>query len=852
MKIIFSILLLISAYFSFSQATFTSFRSGSWSDTTLATGPWTITGSDPNGIPDTNDIVIIQNSHSIILDKDGSAASITINTSGTFDWNGKLLTLYGNLSNSGNISGQIKLYIRANSNISSTSTLFFGLNSGTVGLFQIFNSTVTVSSGTTINLRSSSTGVNSLGSLNIRNNAHLINNGVISVASLGNGGAGATSNNRLTNTNGSQFTLLTSLNITSGNLIITNQTGSNFFINSTSSVNIPNCAFYNLTLQGSGTKNAQSNLIINNDLINSSATLTLGSNNMTVTGNLTTAGSISSTATLNIAGNVSFTGSANLIGDNTISLNGTSAQSFSSASSIAFFNLTCNNNAGVSLTSGTYTLSNILNVSAGNFNAGSNILTMLSDATKTSIIGSSAGTISGSMIMQRFMAPLNVYRKFDLGSCVSSATIDDWDNELYMSIGAPNNVAGYPGGDGDAPTLTGQPGRSVYIYNNQSVATNKYEPVVTGTTLQVGRGYQVVISDGVTNCTSNCFPGRVIDLRGTPNMGTISLPVFRTGSNGSNLVANPFQAHIDWNLVTKSNISNTVYFLEYNGTKSTYLTPLTNPIINPGMGFMCVATGSNPSVSIPQSAKTTSTSSAFGARLNSTNEDIVNLKLRISSTENSEYNEAELVFEKKSSPGFDLEKDFLFGESLDENVPVLTFTDSGKFIIRNFFNDELETVSFPLSISTPISSNYSIDLEGLYESSSYQDAYLINNITKEKYPLTYNKSASIYFDKVENNQFNFVLSKKSNLEEANNSISNTITFFSTSENLVIKNLANQIQHFDLKIYNVLGQLLFEQSNAVSGKSELIIPTEFMKSDIYVVKLKTTEGSEITKKVVLTK
>lgn len=843
MKLIFSVLILITSYLGFSQAIYTSNGNADW----VTKSNWIISGTDGDGdsIPDSNDDVIIN--HTVTLTDTREAQSLIINSGGTFNWNGNLLTLYGNFTNSGNVSGQIRFYVRANSTLTSSSTLFFGINGGSVGLFQIFNCNVTISSGTSINLRTTSSGANSSGFLQIRNNAHLINNGNISTSNLGNGGVGATSNNRLTNNNNSQFTLSNTINLSSGNILITNQTGSEFFMNSSSAVNIPNCAYYNLTLQGSGIKSTTSHLTINNDLTISAGSLSLGTNNLTVTRNLSTTGSISSTGNLNLGGNVNFTGSATLNGNNNVNLNGSSAQSFSTASLIPFYNLTCNNSAGVTLSSGTYTLRNILTVSAGNLNAGSNLLTMLSDATSTAIIGNSSGSISGSMIMQRFMAPLNVYRKYDLGSCVTSATIDDWDNELYLSIGAPDNVPGFPGGDGGAG------GRySVFSYNNQSLASNKYEPVLTGTTLQVGRGYQAIISDGSTTCTSNCFPGRVIDLRGTPNMGTVSLPVFRTGSNGSNLVSNPFQAHIDWNLVSKSNVSNTVYFLEYNGTKSTYFTPSVNPIINPGLGFMCIATGSNPSVSIPQSAKTTSTSSAFGARLNSSEEDLVNLKLRISSTENSEYNEAELVFEKKSSPGFDLEKDYLYGESLIENAPVITFTDSGKFIIRNYFNNDLETAIFPLSISTPVLGNYSFDLEGLYDSNVYQDAYLINNLSKEKYSLTDNKSASIYFDKVENDHFQLVLSKKSSSEDAINSTSNSISVFATSDNLVIKNSANQIQQFELKVYNVLGQLLFEQSNVVSGKSELSIPTEFLKSDIYVVKLRTIEGKEITKKVVLTK
>jgi hypothetical protein len=849
MKTILSTLLLIWTYLGFSQAVYTSNGNANW----VTKSNWIILGTDGDGdsIPDSNDDVIIN--HTVTLTDTREAQSLIINSGGTFNWNGNLLTLYGNFTNSGNVSGQIKFYVRANSTITSASSLFFGINGGSVGLFQIFNCNVTISSGTSINLRTTSSGANSSGFLQIRNNAHLINNGNISTSNLGNGGVGATFNNRLTNNNNSQFTLSNTINLSSGNILITNQTGSEFFMNSSSAVNIPNCAYYNLTLQGIGVKSTTSNLTINNDFTISAGSLSLGTNNLTVTRNLTITGSISSTATLNIGGNIDFTGAGSMSGNNTFNLNGSSAQSFSTASSIPFYNLICNNSAGVTLSSGTYTLRNILTVSAGNLNAGSNLLTMLSDATSTAIIGNSpAGTISGSMIMQRYIQPLNIFRKFDLGSCVTSATIDDWDNELYMSIGAPNNVPGYPGGDGNALNKFGQTVRSVYRYNNQNLTpSTRYEAVLTGTTLQVGRGYQAVISDAsLVSCSSNCFPGRTIDLRGTPNMGTISLPVMM-GVTAQNLLANPFQAEIDWNLVTKNDVSPTVQIIQYSGTTLSY-SPLTNPIINPGLGFVCFATGPSPSVSIPQSAKTNNTSSAFGLRLNSSAEDLVNLKLRISSTESSEYNEAELVFEKKSSTGFDFEKDHLFGENLVEDAPVIIFNDSGNLFIRNYFNDDLETAIFPLSISTPLIGIYSLDLEGLYNSNDYQDAYLINNLTKEKYSLTDNKSASIYFDKVENDHFQLVLSKKSSAEDIINSTSNYISIFATSENLVIKNLVNQIQQFELKVYNVLGQLLFEQSNVVSGKSELRIPTEFLKSDVYVVKLRTIEGNEITKKVVLTK
>jgi hypothetical protein len=731
-----------------------------------------------------------------------------------------------------NFSGHVVFLSTANLASNNTSTIVMNGSSA---------QTITIPVATTVpfnNLTcSNSSGVLiSGGNLNIKNNLSLTSGtlslgnralsikGNISSSGTGNLASGAGETNSLT------------LDGTSAQTI-TNTTGS--FLN----INNLICNNYAGTITLSS-----GNLSVANNLTVSSGTLALGINTLTVNGALNNSGTISSLGTINIAGNLSFTGTGNLSSNNTshIVMNGSSSQTISSSNSsnIPFSRLTCSNASGVSLSassSGRFTLKDSLVVQTGNFNAGSDLLTLLSDASKTAIIGRSSGTISGNLYLQRYI-PSGGFRKYDLGSTVTSATIDDWDDELFMSIGAPDNEPGYPGGDGSAGGKN-----TVFIYNNQSNASNKYEPIFTGTTLQVGRGYQILIADNLTT-----FPGRTIDLYGEPNMGTVSLPVFRTGSNGFNLVANPFQAHIDWSQVSKSNVSSTVYFLENNGTKFTYFNPRIDPNIPPGLGFMCVATGANPSVSITQSAKVASNSSNIGFRLNPISEEISDLKLRISSLQNAEYNEADLFFDKKAISGFDFEKDFLFGESLIEEAPVITFIDAGKLFVRNYFNDENETVYFPLSITTPIAGNYSIDLEGLYESNAYQDAYLINNLTKEKYSLTNNNSASIYFDKVENEQFQLVLSKKSNVEDVFNSTSNLISVFATSNNLVIKNSANQMQQFDLKVYNVLGQMLFEQSNTVSGKSEVNIPTEFLKSDIYIVKLKTVEGNEITKKVVLTK
>jgi hypothetical protein len=816
----------------FSQATFTSNRSGGWSDSAALTTPWVITGFDSDKIPDFDDNIVISNGNTITLTKVSNAFDVNILFGGNLLPSGQILSIRGSFSNSSNSSlSGLNLWFSSSGSktLSSSSTINFN------GLVNI-GATLNISSGTILTIASSN--------LVIRNGGTINNSGVISCLSIN---TLSSTGNILNNL--STGTISVSSNLPSSGLTINNSNGSTFNYNS-GTTSILNTTYHHLGITNNS-KSVSGNLSVNGNLTITTSTLSLGSNNLSVSGNLSNSGTISSSGTLNIAGALTFNGSGNLSSNNTstIVLNGSGASqtiTIPNAITVPFYNLTCSNSSGVSISvvgSGKCSIKNILTINSGTFNVGSNILTMLSDASLTAIIGNSAGTINGSMILQRYIQA-GVYRKYDLGSTVTSTTIDDWDNELFMSIGATNDgsTPAYLGGDGAAGGT-----KSVFIYDNQLNTSKKYVAVNTGTTLTPGRGYQTLIADDITG-----FPGRAIDSRGTPNMGSISLPVFMTGTDGFNLVSNPFQAEIDWANVTKSNVSNTVYFIEYNGTKSTYLTPRSNPKINPGLGFMCVATGANPSVSITQNAKTSNTASTFGARLSQLTDEVSDLKLRISSSQNAEYNEAHLFFDKKAISGFDFEKDFLFGESLIEEAPVITFIDAGKLFVRNYFNDENETDYFPLSITTPIAGNYSIDLEGLYESNAYQDAYLINNLTKEKYSLTNNNSASIYFDKVENEQFQLVLSKKSNVEDVFNSTSNLISVFATSNNLVIKNSANQMQQFDLKVYNVLGQMLFEQSNTVSGKSEVNIPTEFLKSDIYIVKLKTFEGNEITKKVVLTK
>src|ERR1700741_3045568 len=163
--------------------------------------------------------------------------------------------------------------------------------------------------------------------------------------------------------------------------------------------------------------------------------------------------------------------------------------------------------------------------------------------------------MSGTMIVQRYVdaRPTNYH---DFSSPVASTTIDDWDDELYMSIGASNNTPGYPGGDGSAAGSY-----SVWTY---TPTTDTWTKVLTGTTLTVGRGYDVYVGDDQVS-----FPGRAIDSRGTPNMGA---PSYAGTANFWNLVGNPHASYIELAdlLTANPTMDPTIYMLDNSGNYNAY------------------------------------------------------------------------------------------------------------------------------------------------------------------------------------------------------------------------------------------------------------------------------------------
>jgi hypothetical protein len=285
--------------------------------------------------------------------------------------------------------------------------------------------------------------------------------------------------------------------------------------------------------------------------------------------------------TLTVGGN--FTNNGGSVagsGTGVIILNGVAAQTLGGTSLSTFNNLTVGT-AGAT-TGGPAAVQRGL-VLNGNLTVGvGQAFTLLSNATGTAYVVNSTGTVSGTVVVQRFINPsLNAglgYRHYSTpvggpgaatGSSVSDLATAGYTpvvNSGYNSTTTPSTVTPYP---------------NIYFYDETrlttSVATGIPEfdkgwasPTTTGDALEVGRGYTV-----------NIGAASVVDFSGTLNNGNYTRGGLSRGPQataGWQFLGNPYPAPIDWTQVVANgttNIDNAVYVFkssgQYGGSYAAYV-----------------------------------------------------------------------------------------------------------------------------------------------------------------------------------------------------------------------------------------------------------------------------------------
>jgi len=285
------------------------------------------------------------------------------------------------------------------------------------------------------------------------------------------------------------------------------------------------------------------------------------------------AASLNDILVFNSSGSVSVDNTASETVKDIIISNGTAVTLHNSAaSSILTISDHMNIGAGASLLLGTNSSVHIAAMAAANVNGTfntNNAVTLKSDNNGTASIDISTGTISGNMIVERFIPAQRAYRLLS-HPFSNNIPLSSLLNSIDITGPAGN---GFTNGAGTNP--------SAYSY---TTATDSWRAFTNATnTWNTGQGLLVFIrgkaneglagSNAGADYYSNGGPSNVtLSLTGSMNTGNIT---YTTGSGNTwNLVGNPYSSSIDItqisNLITTAGGSNAYIYLWDPNAQQTY------------------------------------------------------------------------------------------------------------------------------------------------------------------------------------------------------------------------------------------------------------------------------------------
>jgi subtilisin-like proprotein convertase family protein len=376
--------------------------------------------------------------------------------------------------------------------------------------------------------------------------------------------------------------------------------------------------------------------------IQSGSVLSLNGNSLSIAGALSGTGTIKGSSTSSL----SFTGSAS----NTLRMDQTIL-----GTTNVLRNLTLSG-------TGTTTLANALNITAGassgSVTAGSGttlttggFLTLKSDASGTARIAQSAGTISGNVTQERFV-PGKAVRKWSfLASPVTQSLASAWQQQIHITgpgTGGTmcNNytISGTMTPHSNGFDVTQLQNPSFYTYD---AATDNFVANTTGTnnfTLTPGNGYMVLVRGDRNDATN----GGCVLLSANNQAAFTSIPVTlaATGAVGQgtitkvlpagySLIGNPYPCELDFNQFNTTNASViSGGYWTYYPTNATYTFSTFNNGTSTNGGTQVIANGqsflvnstSGGTITFNEAHKST-TANNGGFRLHTTWDELIRVGL---------------------------------------------------------------------------------------------------------------------------------------------------------------------------------------------------------------------------------
>lgn len=187
--------------------------------------------------------------------------------------------------------------------------------------------------------------------------------------------------------------------------------------------------------------------------------------------------------------------------------------------------------------------------------------------------------------------------------------------------------------------------------------------------------------------------------------------LLNTNVNGWTLLGNPFKQDVDWDSLTKTNLSNSVYVWDNNSsdwkTWNGILGDLSDGEIGAFNGFFAQTTSANPTLLVPQAAKTGNKTRFLGKQIQKAQSTWLSLTLNNSKLDNQLW----VMFSEEAETGIDNLDALKLQPLSPEYVLLATKADSVLLDINALpFTDE--ELRLPLHLESTQSGEHSIELSG--------------------------------------------------------------------------------------------------------------------------------------------
>lgn len=436
------------------------------------------------------------------------------------------------------------------------------------------------------------------------------------------------------------------------------------------------------------------------------------------------------------------------------------------------------------------------------------------------------------------------------GSLISNSPGIDATVERYLTnwkwhfIGIPveNEVAGVfhlPSGHSD-----------IYLKTHIE-STNSWGPYIVPveTPLIQGRGYECWVGD-----PAGFHQDEVIEFRGKLGAGNYSTGMENfydleyTVGHGLNLICNPYPSALRANINTwtKLNVSNKVYvwdptFGNYrywngiSGTPSPYpgFGTLTGGVIPEMQAFFVEATGSNPSLTIPQSSRVHSSQAYYK------DSEIPANTLRFDITGNGYQDAMFISFNELSTQGYDTDYDVEKLYGLDE-APQLYAEITGKNLSINTLPSVDENLIIPIGFECGVSSTFTIIASGIEGFDQGVEFYLED--LKEGTVQNLNENPVYSFVNEPIDDASRFLLHFTNPTAIDDHLVNEVRIYSENNEIHILNLTQR--QASVHLYDLMGRMIAE--NQVKGETSFNVKVE-SGTGYYLVKVDTGD-QVITQKV----